>query len=86
MIKYLAIITLIISNIFTAFYLYENPEMFSNMFKYEFQPAAGDIDYIFASFIVLCDIFLISMNAIVFVFFKNEFIDIYVHKNKDKKY
>jgi len=80
MIKYLAIITLIISNIFTAFYLRENPEMFFNMFKYDFQPAAGDIDYVFASFIILCDIFLISMNVIVFTFFKNEFLEIYTPK------
>lgn len=81
MIKYLAIITLIISNIFTAFYLHENPGMFSNMFKYDFQAAVGYIDYAFASFIVLCDIFLISMNAIIFVFFKNEFFELYTSKN-----
>ncbi len=75
-IKYiLTFLVLGMSNILNLIYLLKNPGLFSNMFKYDFQPAVMNAQYVLSSFVILCDIFLITTAIVIFIFFRNDFLD-----------
>ncbi|SUF69271.1 Uncharacterised protein [Salmonella enterica subsp. salamae] len=71
----LAFLVLGISNVFTWIYLLKKPGLFSNMFKYDFKTAVMNVQYVLSSFVILCDIFLITTVIVIFIFFKNDFLD-----------
>lgn len=75
-IKYILVFLVLgMSNILNLIYLLKNPGLFFNMFKYDFQPEVMNAQYVLSSFVILCDIFLITMAIVIFIFFRNDFLD-----------